>query len=245
MLMLVSMKSVHQYLPQIGFPIRDLDSLQRFARDFVIGLFEIRPVFRIDADITKGFEQRMQRESTDTIIQWIHGWPSDQDLDVAVNLITERIFLGIHHRRKDIIPLIEQLPGHVLKIIDSALDRYLERSLDISDNLDTIQAELKDNWDYTVHYIFNRTSDYRDGKRDYAPVVMDMSPLTWLELMLDTVDSCALLRELKPVFTPDIVNFINEWLEQQNFWKTEYKATYRDFMVWFDYIDAKGPEPRA
>ena len=90
---MISMKRTYPYWGMIGFPTNEVAGLQEFARDFVIGFFEVQPrLWKQNklSDDSKDFLKRMQGELTDLIdekqvdeiMAWMPSWPFDRDLEI-------------------------------------------------------------------------------------------------------------------------------------------------------------------
>ena len=100
--------------------------------------------------------------------------------------------LPLHRRKHATSLLTDNFQASTLAAIDNVMDRYFASVQPFFRELDLMAMEHIDNWEYMIHYMYNR-GEVRDGTK----VELKSSPLTWLEHMIDTKKQCSSVREIK------------------------------------------------
>jgi hypothetical protein len=167
-------------------------------------------------------------------VAWVQGWAFDEDLEFGVTFVVEFLY-DIRRREERVKSLVEQLGEDTLSNVDDVLTRYYNKTQPILNELEAIAAAPNDNWEYLIHYMYNR-GEPRDGTK----VVIEISPLVWLKAMIRTWGMCGASRDMKANLTPDDLSKIDAWLDGYSYWQ-RFKDTYPGFASLLDHLDRECP----
>jgi hypothetical protein len=226
----------------VDFPVSDLDTLHDFARDFVLGVDDVEPVTRRKNDFTPtaaAFLERMRQELIDAvgeqkagkIIEWVTGWPFNEKLQFVASNVIE-VFIRIRRGEEDSKSLSAVFGEATISKIDSILDRSWEKIHPIEVELDAIKTVQGDNWEYAVHYMYNRGQEKFGEKVD-----IKISPIDWLYGMIHTSEDCRLLCQIRPLLPPENIEAISVW-----FMSRKPPTLRKNFGELLAYVEQNCPE---